>query len=577
LFYIFMTLFVVVFLVVIMPPKKAMKKKSSKKKSRVVKNVSPIADGFVPVVEETNEVAIESPIVVKDELSEDEVVDISSSHDASGSGGALPGDHVGGSGGGIDGTDHVGGSGGGLNGTGDELENRPATPPVRGRVLGQSPRKKRNTSSRNIPEVSSSSVSSVTVSGAAVGNVVNEADVVKVFVLGHSTSSRPSATGSFVTRRLVLVYNKKSVDTIPGGFGKFVIVVLKGWGNVKHHATAAQQVSSLVPGMMYTIRVTKNTRFGQVKFNYAPTWSPNNFEVMLGDGNLLVPCTTPLSKDLVFLTDRTKISELETLDHGYNSWFLAVLGDKDILQDGAQGDALVRLVYDESGKSVMLTIWDEDSPLAHADTGTIVIFSGFVNQKAQYPKKLTLISGGVLDMTSFIGEASFMTIDAPPVVPEYKFLPCITEFNLMAYFACRPESGVRVLHALPFTFNTLEDDVDYVDFLCPTCAKKLSRAEESGVLSCPSHGIIDDALVELVCHPLCRLSVRLGCDDSPEHVFVTSATLAKNQELVVFGHSCEDICNGADLLPHDGVKFTGTFFISVSGISVDNVRRVVVA
>jgi hypothetical protein len=367
------------------------------------------------------------------------------------------------------------------------------------------------------------------------------------------------------------------VDTIPGGFGKYIPVALKGWGNVKHFSTSAQQVTAMVPGMLYKIKETKKTKFGLIKFGYAPTYSPHDFEIMLGDGNLAIPSSTPLRKVDMALTGRTKIASLGNKDHSFNSWYLARLGDKDVLQDSGASSAITRLVYDESGSSCQLLIWDEECPLAMADSGTIVIFWAYVTQKDQHPKKLALISGGVLDLDSFVDETGFMPLPAPPLIVEHKFLPCVTKINLVGYFQCRPMTGVRILHSIPFVLECLEDDVEYVDFLCPCCAKTLSSdSSEDGVVvhSCTSHGIVDVDRIDLVCHPLCRLSVRLGSTASPESIFVTSAKLAKDQELIVFGHSCVDICKGADLLPYEGEKFIGTFFIAASGISVDNVRRV---
>ena len=435
--------------------------------------------------------------------------------------------------------------------------------------------KKAKTNKTDVPAVSSSSVQQ---GSGPLRSLFDGADGDDVwfYCIGHATANKPNLKGSYISKRLGFLKNTRNKDTIPGGFGKYVVVVLKGWGNMKHYASCAQQVNSMVPGMLYRLKETKKGSFGQIKFQYAPTYSPNDMEVMLGDGTLAIPCSTPISKDDMCLKDRTKIAAIESKEHGFNTWFVARLGDKDILQDGGQSNACGRLVYDESGMSVQLIIWDEDCPLAMADSGSVAIFWAYVNQRDQYPKKLSLISGGILEDTAFEGEAAFMPIPQPPFVAENKFLPCITAFDMKAFFACRPMTGVRILHNIPFVLECLEDEEDYVDFLCPTCSKKLTSDDgpDAVVYSCVSHGNTEIDNIELVCHPMCRLSVRLGNDDSSDNIFVTSAKLAKNQEEVVFGHSCNDICRGATLIPHDGEKFTGTFFISASGISVDNISRV---
>ena len=428
------------------------------------------------------------------------------------------------------------------------------------------------------PAVSSSSVQGIGMGGFGMAAMFDGEDVdIYFYCVGHTSTNNPNEKGAFLAKRFGFCMNKRSLDTIPGGFGKYIPVALKGWGNVKHYSTSAQQVSAMVPGMLYKIKETKRTKFGLIKVVYAPTYAPHDFEIMLGDGCLAIPCSTPLKKDDMALTGRTGIAALGKKDHSYNSWYLARLGDKDVLQDNGASNALTRLVYDDSGSSCQLLIWDEECPLAIADSGSIVLFWAYVSQKDLHPKKLALISGGVLDLDSFDDQTGFMPIPAPPLIVEHKFLPCITEMNLVGYFQNRPMTGVRILHSIPFVLECLEDDMEYVDFLCPSCAKILSSDSISGgavVHSCTSHGIIEVDKIDLVCHPLCRLSVRLGSTASSESIFVTSAKLAKGQEVIVFGHSCVDICKGADLLPYEGEKFMGTFFIAASGISVDNVRRV---
>ena len=437
-------------------------------------------------------------------------------------------------------------------------------------IQRRSPGKK---ASARRPPVSSSSVQ------GAVGSLVFEADDADVYfyVIGHLSTNKPNEKGAYLAKRFGFCMNKRSIDTIPGAFGRYTPIALKGWGNVRHYSTSAQQVAAMVPGMLYKIKETKKTKFGLIKFIYAPTYAPADFEIMLGDGNLAIPCTTPLSKVDMALTGRTKIASLVSHDHSFNSWYVARLGDKDVLQDNGVSNACTRQVYDESGSSVQLLIWDEECPLALADSGTIVVFWAYVSQKGEHPKKLALISGGVLDLDSFDDQTGYMPFPAPPLIVEHKFLPCITKFNMVGYFQSRPMTGVRILHSIPFVLECLEEDVEYVDFLCPSCAKTLSSGSSVGgvvVHSCTSHGIIEVDMIDFVCHPLCRLSVRLGNTASSESIFVTSAMLAKGQEVIVFGHSCVDICKGADLLPHEGEKFMGTFFIAATGISVDNVRRV---
>lgn len=398
--------------------------------------------------------------------------------------------------------------------------------------------------------------------------------IAKAVLVGHVSSNRPNEKGSFISRCFALVKLCSKNDTIPSAFEKFTPVVLKGWGNINHFNTAANSLISLVPFTVYDVQRTNMAKYGAASYANELKYTPTGPSMVIGDGTNFIPSSASMTKDDVFLTGRSMVANLATVEHGRNVWCVGRLGDKDVLLDAAMTNNAVRLFYDDSNTSIQLLIWDDESPLAVADSGSLVIIWAYVNQKANFPKKLSLISGGVLPSTSFEGEAAFMPIDAPPFVPENKFLPCITPFNLMGYFTHWPEVGVRIMHNIPFVLECVEDEQDYVEFLCPTCTKKLSLSAETNVYSCEHHGIISIDRMTLVSHPVCRLSVRLGSAPVPANIFVTKAKIAKDQEMILFGHSCEDICKGASLFEHEGVKFTGTFFIESRGITVDHILRV---